>query len=451
MQSRRARAGAIAACSTLVALSLAGPAAAAGGDPDGAQPLPGYTVDNPPLAPLTVDGRPTRVIQGIHEHAAFDLEVPPNWNGKLVIWAHGFTGAGTVLRVDPPSFGLRETFVKEGYAWAASSYTRNGYDAGVGVSSSHDLAEHAAALLGHHPSRTYIAGVSMGGHVIGRSLEQYPHYYDGALPMCGQLGDNRLFDYYLDVNLVAQALSGVRAYPAPADYGTTDLPQIMTKLGLAGLQPGQTPDNELGRELQQITVQLSGGPRPGADPSFASYSTALLSFAPGGPSVAQNLHTRYTPTTPVDVNPIIERVGPASFKERRSMALNSVPRIVGKPRVPVLSLHDAGDLFVPLSMEQIYAKEVARNGQSDLLVQRAIRGSDHCDFTPAEAGKAWKDLQTWVEAGGAKAPASARPEGDDITDPKAVTDPSFGCRFTDPTASRNPARRFFPACPVNAG
>ena len=57
----------------------------------------------------------------------------------------------------------------------------------------------AADLIGRRPARTYVAGVSMGGHVIGRSLEQYPRFYDGALPMCGVLGDQELFDYFLEL------------------------------------------------------------------------------------------------------------------------------------------------------------------------------------------------------------------------------------------------------------
>src|SRR6478609_1305158 len=145
------------------------------GRDDGSQPLPGYTISNPTLAPLTAGGAPTSVTQGVYRHAAFDLEVPAHWNGQLVLWAHGYRGQGTVLTVDPPAYGLRQTFVNEGYAWAASSYYDNSYDVEAGVVSEHDLAQHVQSLLGKHPSRTYIVGVSMGGHVIGRSLEQYPN------------------------------------------------------------------------------------------------------------------------------------------------------------------------------------------------------------------------------------------------------------------------------------
>src|SRR4051812_3221788 len=52
------------------------------------QPLPGYTINNPPLPPATSNGAPTRVLQGVHGHAAYTVEVPAAWNGDLVVWTH---------------------------------------------------------------------------------------------------------------------------------------------------------------------------------------------------------------------------------------------------------------------------------------------------------------------------------------------------------------------------
>src|SRR6476660_8866272 len=134
VSSRRALAGTLAALTAATTLTLVptgagvaspAPRAAATARVPGDQPLPGYTIANPPLAPLVVDGRPTRVLQGVHQHAAYDIEVPARWNGELVMWAHGYRGTGRVLTVDPPEFGLRERLLRQGYAWAASSYAEN--------------------------------------------------------------------------------------------------------------------------------------------------------------------------------------------------------------------------------------------------------------------------------------------------------------------------------------
>ncbi len=435
---------------------------------DGSKPLPGYTISNPPLAPLTAGGAPTTVTQGVFEHSAFDLEVPAHWNGQLVMWAHGYRGTGTVLTVDAPSYGLRQTFVDEGYAWAASSYYDNGYDVRSGVLSEHDLAVYAGSLLHRTPSRTYIVGVSMGGQIIGRSLEQYPYFYAGALPMCGVLGDDRLFDFFLDYNLVAQALAEHPAYPPTSTYLTTDVPAIEAKLGLVGLTAGQNPTNALGRQLQAITVQRSGGTRPGAAASFSIWKDFLFSLAtpddggtlalnPG--RLAQNQLTRYSPNSPVDVNQTVQRVTPADLQSRLSTKLIQIPRIIGKPRVPVLTLHGLGDMFVPFSMEEFYARNVAMQGESGLLVQRAVREAGHCEYTPTEVGQAWTALQKWVRARAAARRAGldpngvTRPRGDDVINSRVIAGAHYGCRFTDQSAYADPAdfptRGLFARCPAS--
>ena len=80
------------------------------------------------------------------EGAIYRYEVPINWNGDLVMYAHGFrgcvadeaTGALVPLTVDNPP--LRQYFLLRGYAWAASSYSKNCYDVKDGVESTNRLA-----------------------------------------------------------------------------------------------------------------------------------------------------------------------------------------------------------------------------------------------------------------------------------------------------------------------
>lgn len=456
----------------VAALGTTAPAVArpgATGSAPGSQPFPGYTVSNPTLAPLTVKGKQTRVLQGVRKHAAYDIEIPPHWNGQLVMWAHGYRGTGTVLTVDAPAYGLRQRFVNQGYAWAASSYARNDYDVATGVTTTHDLARFAARKLGREPQRTYVAGVSMGGHVIGRSLEQYPGFYSGALPMCGVLGDQELFDYFLSYNLVAQDLANHPAYPAPSDYLQTDVPQIEQALGLVGLKPGGADTtNAAGKQFRSIATNLTGGSRPGADNAFAYWKDFPFSlFTPdtGGSlaqnagRLAQNLDTDYSPNTPVDVNAGVQRVAPRDAYSRQTRRLTQIPQIQGRPNVPVLTLHGLGDYYVPFSMEEIYVRDVARNGQSMFLAQRAVREAGHCEFTPREAGRAWNDLTRWVEklphgpGHSAREYRIARAASDSVLDPAKVASPTYGCRFTDPGAYSSPTlyptRSLYPKCPAS--
>ena len=49
--------------------------------------------------------------------------MPANWNGKLVMYAHGYAGTGANLNVGAPT--IRRYLIQNGYAWAASSYAKN--------------------------------------------------------------------------------------------------------------------------------------------------------------------------------------------------------------------------------------------------------------------------------------------------------------------------------------
>ena len=91
--------------------------------------------------------------------------------------------------------------------------------------------------------------------------------------------------------------------------------------------------------------------------------------------------------------------------------------------MPVLSMHTLGDLFVPFSMEQIYARRAAANGDAGHLVTRAIRDINHCGFNTVEMEEGFAALANWVDNG-------VKPAGDDILTPATVANSNFGCAFT---------------------
>ena len=109
--------------------------------------------------------------------------------------------------------------------------------------------------------------------------------------------------------------------------------------------------------------------------------------------------------------------------QARVGGLRQVPQVSGDIGIPVLTLHNLGDLFVPFLNEVEYVQRVDAQGKSDLLVQRAIRGVLHCDFTAAEFSGAFLDLVGWVESG-------VKPAGDVVIDPAVVANPLYGCNFT---------------------
>ena len=407
-----------------------------------AEPPPRYFVDESKLEFTALPG--ATAYFGVHTNAGYRIEVPDNWNGDLVMWAHGFRGTGLELTVD--NHPLRPLLIQAGYAWAASSYSRNDYDVTAGVKDTHALVGLFNGLVGK-PDKVYITGASMGGHITAVSIEQYRNTYAAALPICGVLADYELFDYFMDFNLAAQQLGlGTSSYPVdPALYIGLQVPQI--KASLEGA-PGAWPFvlNAAGEDHKGLVEIASGGERPNFDEAFVFWNSipsatgsgnflfelglgdGTLPRSPGG--TVENVDTVYQ----FDSDPSLN-VGEIAFNEgvarivadrqaRAGNGIAQVPKTTGAIGVPVLTLHNLGDLFVPVMNEIEYARRVQAAGAQDLLVQRAIRGVGHCDFTGAELATAFLDLVAWTEFG-------LKPEGDNFLDPAEVAAPDFGCTFTD--------------------
>jgi hypothetical protein len=423
-----------------------------------AAPPPAYFVDEAKLPFAALPGLPAQQLWGVHNGAGYRIEVPANWNGKLVMWAHGYRGTGLELTVD--DHPLRQFLLATGYAWAASSYSKNAYDPAQGAKDTHALTQRFNGLVGM-PGRTYITGASMGGHVTGVVAEQWPKSYDGAMPICGALGDYELFDYFLDFNVSAQTLSGVgETYPYGADYLTVTLPA--TKAGLGPAFPFALNPN--GQNFKSLVQLRSGGVRPLFEQGWMFWNAVAGDFLfglgvgdgtlPRQPGVAvQNSDVVYQ----FDTNPslsgaetvfngTVQRVT-ADPQARRNNGIANVPPTTGDLRIPMVALHTLGDLFVPFHMEQEYARRVAAKGNSYNLVQRATRDYGHCAFTGPELVATFSALVGWVEGG-------VKPAGDNVLDPVAVADPNFGCTYTDKVSPRQwntvPGLAFLtpPACPA---
>jgi pimeloyl-ACP methyl ester carboxylesterase len=409
--------------------------------PQVAPPNP-YFVDQAKLPFQASPGTTTSRYWGVKDNAGYRIEVPQNWNGELVLYAHGFRGGGAELTITNPA--IRSYLIQQGFAWAASSYSRNGYDVKVGVEDSYALIEVFTGLVSK-PNSVYMTGHSMGGHVTGVTIERYPNAFVGALPMCGVMGDVELFDFFLNYNLVAQSLAGMQAqFPFPDNYFPAVVPRVSRGLGYVNF-PTTTyvaAMNGQGQKLREVVKHLSGGERPFFNHAFGNWANFLFTVGGGDGSagiasgnVTTNMDTIYqldgdpaVSPTEQELNNAVLRVR-ADPQARQSIDLSNIPTISGNLPFPVLSMHTIGDLFVPFSMEQIYARRVAAQGKADWLVTRAYRDVGHCAFTVEEQEEAFKDLVNWVKNG-------VKPGGDQILDAPVVADPNFGCNYTRSFANR---------------
>jgi hypothetical protein len=392
---------------------------------------------------------------GVLDGSRYRVEVPANWNGMLVMYAHGFRGEGSALTVD--SAPMRQYLLNKGYAWAASSYSTTFYDVRAGVEDTNALALAFNDIATQNsrplptPTKRYITGVSMGGHVTAAAVELETQQtannfvpYDGAAPMCGVLGDTALFDYFGAYNLSLFEFGGVPAN----SYPITDVPAKLTAARTALWTDYATNKNANGLTPAGLpfyaTLQnLSGGPRPVYAVAFGGFQNLLQSFAGTDGTVTGILNrnvvdtrdityrfqsTPGQPLTPTEqgFNNTIYQITPdANANALRDDGLRFIPKVNGNlyKAIPVVTVHTLGDLFVPISMEQIYNERMNRNGFGNQLVQRAVRAPGHCDFSLAEFEQTLDAMLEWEQN-------NIKPAGDDFMTPATVANSQFGCQFT---------------------
>lgn len=404
---------------------------------------------------------------GIQGSAAYTAEFPKNWNGGVIMYAHGFRGESAVVTPEVPNVAFRSTALALGYAWAASSYSANYYDVRAAVEDTNRLALELRDILGndwsvdHGEINQYlIAGVSMGGHTAAAAVERetletarYPVAYEGALPLC-QAEQNQF--YWLgDYTRVAQELAGLGHLPH-ADF-QQNLPTIVSNLFVATSgEDAYVPKNEAGQRLKDIAMNLTGGERPIFDEGFTSPTWQGAVLGTGGADgtitgiLAKNFYDNTDRVYRWTSGPQFtghERAFTAKVdRVHADLGVNPLqddgvrwlPLVQGDFDVPVLTMHTLGDFFVPFVHQQLYREGAETHGNEDLLVQRAIRAPGHCGFSGSEFSTALVDLVTWVNSG-------VKPGGDSVLDPEVVADDQYGCAYTANDAS-TPSRATLPQC-----
>lgn len=199
--------------------TLTGPAASVEAPPT--------RTDCPPAAPAAAT-----CLSGQDSRGAYYLIVKPaDWNGRLVLHAHG----GPSLGAPTPERAVEDLtrwaiMVRAGYAWAASTFRQGGVEV---LAAAEDTERLRGIFLQHvgRPTFTILHGQSWGASVAARGAETYTvqtvgqRPYDAVLLTAGVLaGGTHSYDFRTDIRVVYQYLC--QNHPRP------DEPQYPLNLGL---------------------------------------------------------------------------------------------------------------------------------------------------------------------------------------------------------------------------
>jgi hypothetical protein len=352
--------------------------------------------------------------------ADYLIEVPANWRGGLVVFAHGIQRGPGKGEVRPPPIGIH--ILSEGFAWIASGYREREYQPHLFIEDLVALHELFVKEIGA-PRWSVIYGQSMGGHIAVASLELRPGFYQGGLAECGLVDGIGIADYLMAYTAAAELISGVPLLDAPDRESFYRMlnERVVPGLGMPGAYTA------LGRQFDSVVKYLMGGDQAGNDLPMRiqglerrylmnmRYRPRDVENSPNpGLRGASTVHIRYRidpglGITEDEINARVRRIHPA--KDARSPSANPVyAERTGRLTVPLITLHETGDAWVPLSLEQSYRRRTIAAGTDHLLVQRVMRAASHCGFDGKTRIQAFDDLVAWIERG-------VRPVGEDVLAP----------------------------------
>ncbi|MET3781542.1 pimeloyl-ACP methyl ester carboxylesterase [Brevundimonas sp. 1080] len=370
------------------------------------------------------------------------IAVPQVWNGALIVHAHGGPRTSTPEPNDPLEDMERFSMtVKEGFAWAGSTYRRGGYGVRMAAEDTDDLRQIFWNAFGK-PRRTLLHGQSWGGNVAAKTAELYARdaegqvMWDGVVLTNGVIGGGtRTYRFRADLRAVYQfycnnhPLPNEPQYPLwqglplDSDLNRAQLAErvkICTGVGL----PLAERSAEQKRNLADI-LAVTGVNEEQLVPHLA-WATFLFRDMVlrrlDGLNPFDNSYTVYQGSHDDEaLNAGVQRFAADPMGVAR-LAYDA--DLSGLIVAPTLTIHAKNDATAFVSNDALYRETVAAAGRSDLLVQTFTDESEHSRLSPPEYVGLFQAMMRWLDEGVKPTPA-------DVATLCQVAAPRYGsgCHF----------------------
>ncbi len=322
--------------------------------------------------------------------------LPQLWNGYLVVYAHGYVAPQAELALPVEELGqvelpdgqsMIDVLLSLGFAFATTSYHKNGYAPEQAVPDINALVDHFNTQIAPHPaSKVLITGASEGGLVTTMLVEQYAEKYAGGMAMCGPVGGAPYqLDYVGDFRVVFDYF-----FPSVFPFGAADVPENAYLDWESTYAPA-------------IQKAILGS----ASTRLQLFIITKAPWVPGEPETAVvTAHTllRYSIVGTNDLKQLAGGVMPYNNSGRKyrgsfndSRLNKKVERVAGDTSylydyyqtkgnlgIPLVTLHTLIDGAVPFRHELIYLDRVNKAGRSQYLTVLPVVRDGHCNFKAEE-------------------------------------------------------------------
>lgn len=345
------------------------------------------------------------------------IAVPENWNGALIVHAHGGPRTGAPKAEDPLEDLERFSMtVKEGFAWAGSTYRRGGYGVRMAAEDTDDLRQIFWDAFGR-PRRTILHGQSWGGNVAAKAAELYARdaegrvVWDGVVLTSGVLaGGTEAYRFRADLRAVYQYYCHNHPKADEVQYPLWQgLPDgvRMTRVELAERVKTCTgvglPEAERSPEQKQRLADILNVVGVEEDQLVGHLAWATFLFQ----DLVQHRLDGLNPFSNGDVvyagshddaalNAGVQRFDSDPMAVAR-LAYDA--DLSGLIVAPTVTIHGKYDPTAFVSHQAAYRERVAAAGRSDLLVQTFTNEAEHSALSAPEYVAVFEALMAWIDQG----------------------------------------------------
>lgn len=400
-------------------------------------------------APATVAAADAIHASGTTANGQWVLDVPPDFNGTLLVWSHGYTFT-PATGSNAPTAAVRDALLDDGFGLVGSTYAGGGVGWAVrdGVRAGVEAVGIAEARIGaSRVERVYAWGNSLGGLITQTLAEARPELVDGVAPLCGVLaGTNRNLDLALDVAVGVKRffyprlkLRGFRSREgAQANFDAASAAILVRladpatqaassgrMLGLAALMgtaaqtktfSGTTTASAVSAATESVLTALNYGTvgrydieqRVGGNPSRNVGTDYTLRVTPAATArfTAWGFGAGLLRSYAQSLQTYGQRVVADKAARRAAAALGNP---TGDLADPTVTMHTVHDPLVIVQNERVFLRRVAANGETGRLMQLYITpptyttgaayGAGHCNFTTEQYVAVVRALDSWVATG----------------------------------------------------
>jgi pimeloyl-ACP methyl ester carboxylesterase len=373
-----------------------------------------------PLSRPTVQATwspPSNCIEGAQDSGSVYLicmpdEGQPPWNGKLLIYAHGYVAIDRPIEIPMDQMvlpgptgpiGVHDLVTSMGYAFAANSYSMNGLAVLPAIEDLIDLVD-IFSTLKTTPTDVLLVGVSEGGLITTLAIERHPDVFAGGLAACGPYGDFRAqIDHFGDSRVVFDYFFPGLMPESPVSIPPGLMENWNANFFSSTIEPEiSDPTNAI--SVTQFLTVMDVSPYA-FDPPTSTFTIERLLwynvFATEdakdklGGQPFDNIARIYSGSNDdVALNAGVQRIAADQAAIDQTEAIYQTS---GSLERPLVTLHTTGDYVVPYWHAILYQQKVAQAGSAPLHRHFRSNMHGHCTFNALEVIAAFQVLERMTQ------------------------------------------------------